>query len=177
VADTLALIVTQTLIVSTGMFPVMPAELKTLAVIALADVRLVIAVVVVNFVNAPIVLVNAVDAGLWLAVLRARMSSSEQPIRWAGRRGVSNATALTVFDGEVKQAGIGARRLGVLLLHGLVVHVNGMGGGFAVLRGRLWGAASLAVELLHDFEEALLVSDILNSILRVVLRYIQIRYC
>jgi hypothetical protein len=172
VADTLALIVTQTLIVSTGMFPVMPAELKTLAVIALADVRLVIAVVVVNFVNAPIVLVNAVDAGLWLAVLRARMSSSEQPIRWAGRRGVSNATALTVFDGEVKQAGIGARRLGVLLLH-----VNGMGGGFAVLRGRLWGAASLAVELLDDFEEALLVSDILNSILRVVLRYIQIRYC
>jgi hypothetical protein len=154
------------------MFPVMPAELKTLAVIALADVRLVIAVVVVNFVNAPIVLVNAVDAGLWLAVLRARMSSSEQPIRWAGRRGVSNATALTVFDGEVKQAGIGARRLGVLLLH-----VNGMGGGFAVLRGRLWGAASLAVELLDDFEEALLVSDILNSILRVVLRYIQIRYC
>jgi hypothetical protein len=154
------------------MFPVMPAELKTLVVIALADVRLVIAVVVVNFVNAPIVLVNAVDAGLWLAVLRARMSSSEQPIRWAGRRGVSNATALTVFDGEVKQAGIGARRLGVLLLH-----VNGMGGGFAVLRGRLWGAASLAVELLDDFEEALLVSDILNSILRVVLRYIQIRYC
>jgi hypothetical protein len=172
VADTLALIVTQTLIVSTGMFPVMPAELKTLAVIALADVRLVIAVVVVNFVNAPIVLVNAVDAGLWLAVLRARMSSSEQPIRWAGRRGVSNATALTVFDGEVKQAGIGARRLGVLLLH-----VNGMGGEFAVLRGRLWGAASLAVELLDDFEEALLVSDILNSILRVVLGYIQIRYC
>jgi hypothetical protein len=52
-----------------------------------------------------------------------------------------------------------------------------MRGGFAVLRGRLWGAASLAVELLDDFEEALLVSDILNSILRVVLRYIQIRYC